>query len=198
MLKEALKNHHIILASGSPRRQEFFKNLDLDFEIQLKPVNEVYPDHLTHFEISNYLAELKATPFRSDLKAKDILITSDTIVWHNNKALGKPKDERDAFHILKSLSHDTHEVITSVSFTTKTTTNTLYAVTKVTFKTLTDEEILYYIKTAQPFDKAGAYGIQEWIGQIGVTKLEGSYFNVMGLPTHLVYKTLNDLAEQTP
>lgn len=197
MLKETLKNHHIILASGSPRRQEFFKNLGLDFEIRLKPVKEDYPEQLTHFEISNYLAELKARPFKADLNANDILITSDTIVWHNNKALGKPKDETDAFNILKSLSNTTHEVITSVCFTTKTSQKTLYATTKVTFKAFTDEEILYYIKTAQPFDKAGAYGIQEWIGQIGVTKLEGSYFNVMGLPTHLVYQTLNDFAAQS-
>ena len=196
MLKEKLKNYNIILASGSPRRQQFFKDLGLDFEIRLKPVKEEYPNKLTHFEISDYLAQLKATPFKDELQHNDILITSDTIVWHNNKALGKPTDEVDAFQILKSLSNATHEVITSVCFTTKKTSKTLYSVTKVSFKDFTDEEILYYIKTAKPFDKAGAYGIQEWIGQVGVTKLEGSYFNVMGLPTHLVYQTLNNLAEQ--
>lgn len=195
MLNEKLKNHHIILASGSPRRQEFFRNLNLEFEIRLKPVKEEYPDRLTHFEISNYLAQLKALPFKEELKLNDILITSDTIVWHNKKALGKPRDENEAFSILKSLSDQTHEVITSVCFTTPTFEKTLYSITKVAFKNLTDEEIKYYIKTAKPFDKAGAYGIQEWIGQIGVTKLEGSYFNVMGLPTHLVYKTLNDIAD---
>ncbi|MFI1770534.1 Maf-like protein [Thalassobellus citreus] len=194
MLNEKLKDYHIILASGSPRRQEFFKNLGLDFEIRLKPVKEEYPERLTHFEISNYLAQLKALPFKDELQEKDILITSDTIVWHNNKALGKPRDENEAFSILKSLSNETHEVITSVCFTTKTYEKTLHAITKVAFKSLTDEEILYYIKTAKPYDKAGAYGIQDWIGQIGVTKLEGSYFNVMGLPVHLVYKTLNELA----
>ena len=196
MLKEKLKNYNIILASGSPRRQQFFKDLGLDFEIRLKPVKEEYPNKLTHFEISDYLAQLKATPFKDELENNDILITSDTIVWHNNKALGKPTDEADAFQILKSLSNATHEVITSVCFTTKKKSKTLYSVTKVSFKDFTDEEILYYIKTAKPFDKAGAYGIQEWIGQVGVTKLEGSYFNVMGLPTHLVYQTLNNLAEQ--
>ncbi len=195
MLNEKLKNHHIILASGSPRRQEFFKNLGLDFEIILKPVKEEYPPRLTHFEISNYLAQLKALPFKDELNDKDILITSDTIVWHNNKALGKPRDKDEAFSILKSLSSATHEVITSVCFTTKTYEKTLHAITKVTFKSLTDDEIKYYINTYKPFDKAGAYGIQEWIGQIGVTKLEGSYFNVMGLPTHLVYKTLNDIVD---
>lgn len=195
MINEKLKDYHIILASGSPRRQEFFKNLGLDYEIRLKPVKEEYPKRLTHFEISNYLAQLKALPFKDELQQNDILITSDTIVWHNNKALGKPRDENEAFKILKSLSNETHEVITSVCFTTKTYEKTLHAITKVTFKNLSDEEILYYIKTYKPFDKAGAYGIQEWIGQIGVTKLEGSYFNVMGLPIHLVYKTLNDIVE---
>ncbi|MDD7887898.1 Maf-like protein [Flavivirga sp. 57AJ16] len=197
MLNEQLKNHRIILASGSPRRQAFFKDLGLDFDIILKPVKEEYPPRLAHFEISNYLAQLKALPFKNELKDNDILITSDTIVWHHNKALGKPRDKEEAFSIIKSLSNATHEVITSVCFTTKTYEKTLHAITKVTFKDLTNEEIEYYISTCKPFDKAGAYGIQEWIGQIGVTKLEGSYFNVMGLPTHLVYKTLNDIANKS-
>lgn len=197
MLNEKLKKHRIILASGSPRRQEFFKNLGLDFEIQLKPVKEEYPPRLTHFEISNYLAQLKALPFKKQLLPNDILITSDTIVWNDNTALGKPRDADDAFRILKSLSNQTHEVITSVCFTSTNFEKTLHDITKVTFKELSDEEILFYIKTYKPFDKAGAYGIQEWIGQIGVTKIEGSYFNVMGLPVHLVYKTLNTIAETT-
>ena len=197
MLNDKLKSYHLILASGSPRRQEFFKNLGLDFEIRLKPVKEEYPPRLTHFEITNYLAQLKALPFKNELKPNDILITSDTIVWHGNKALGKPRNDDDAFRILKSLSDKTHEVITSVCFTTTNFEKTLHNITKVTFKPLTNEEILHYINTYKPFDKAGAYGIQEWIGQIGVTKLEGSYFNVMGLPVHLVYKTLNAIA-QTP
>jgi len=197
MLNEKLKKHRIILASGSPRRQEFFKNLGLDFEIQLKPVKEEYPPRLTHFEISNYLAQLKALHFKKQLLPNDILITSDTIVWNDNTALGKPRDADDAFRILKSLSNQTHEVITSVCFTTTNFEKTLHDITKVSFKELSDEEILFYIKTYKPFDKAGAYGIQEWIGQIGVTKIEGSYFNVMGLPVHLVYKTLNTIAETT-
>ena len=196
MLNDKLKNYHIILASGSPRRQEFFKTLGLDFEIRLKPIAEDFPPRLKHFEISDYLAQLKALPFKNELKENDILITSDTIVWHNNQALGKPKNDIDAFNILKSLSNTTHEVITSVCFTTKNFEKTLNASTKVTFKNLTDQEIQYYIKTCKPFDKAGAYGIQEWIGQIGVTKIEGSYFNVMGLPTHIVYKTLNDIVNE--
>ncbi|WP_136481403.1 Maf-like protein [Cognatitamlana onchidii] len=196
MLHEKLKNHHLILASGSPRRQTFFKDLGLDFEVRLKPIKEEYPPRLRHFEICNYLAQLKALAFKKELNPKDILITSDTIVWHNNKALGKPLDENDAFLILKTLSNTTHEVISSVCFTTIDYEKTLHSITKVTFKSLSDEEINYYLKTFKPFDKAGAYGIQDWIGQIGVTKIEGSYFNVMGLPTHLVYKTLNSIAER--
>ena len=194
MLNQKLKNHNIILASASPRRQEFFKNLGLDFEVRLKPIKEEYPPRLTHFEICNYLAQLKALPFKAELTPNDILITSDTIVWHNNKALGKPRDAAEAFSILKTLSDTTHEVITSVCFTTTTSEKTIHNITKVTFKELSDAEINFYIKNHKPFDKAGAYGIQDWIGQIGVIKIEGSYFNVMGLPVHAVYKTLNDMA----
>lgn len=197
MLHDNLKNYNIILASGSPRRQQFFKDLGLDFSIRLKPVEEIYPKRLNHFEISDYLAQLKALPFKEELQANDILITSDTIVWHNNKALGKPKTEQEAFAMLQSLSNNTHEVITSVCFTSKTYEKTLHAITKVTFKALTDQEINYYINSYKPFDKAGAYGIQEWIGYIGVTQIEGSYFNVVGLPVHIVYKVLNDIVSKT-
>ncbi len=193
MLNEKLKSYHIILASGSPRRQQFFKELGLDFEVRLKPVNEVFPQHLRHSEITDYLAQLKSQPFNDELKVNDILITSDTIVWHINKAIGKPKDKQDAFNMIRSLSGKTHEVITSICFKTKTSQKIVHDITKVTFKDFTEEEIWYYIKNYNPLDKAGAYGIQEWIGHIGVTKIEGSYFNVMGLPVHLVYKTLNDM-----
>ena len=168
----------------------------MDFEIRLKPIKEDYPSRLKHFEISDYLAQLKALPFKNELKDNDILITSDTIVWHDNKALGKPLDALDAFSMLKSLSNTTHEVITSICFTTTTFEKTLNDITKVTFKNLTDQEIHYYIKTYAPLDKAGAYGIQEWIGQIGVTNIEGSYFNVMGMPIHLVYKLLDDIVNE--
>ncbi|WP_452597296.1 Maf-like protein [Pontimicrobium sp. MEBiC01747] len=196
MLNDKLKNHTIILASGSPRRQQFFKDLGVDFEIRLKPIKEEYPPTLRHFEITNYLAQLKSMPYLKDLKDNDILITSDTIVWHNEQALGKPRSDAEAFSILSSLSGQTHEVITSVCMRTNSYQKTVSNVTKVTFKTFTEDEIWYYINTYKPFDKAGAYGIQEWIGLIGVTKLEGSYFNVMGLPTHLVYETLNVIAEK--
>ncbi|MCK8482083.1 Maf-like protein [Psychroserpens algicola] len=195
MINYKLATYHIILASGSPRRQQFFNELGLDFEIRLKPVDESYPDRLRHFEISDYLAQLKSLPFKNELQDKEILITSDTIVWHNQKALGKPKDAQEAFDMLSSMSGTTHEVITSICFTTPTTQKTVNAVTKVTFKVLTEDEINHYITTYQPFDKAGAYGIQEWIGQIGIVNIEGSYTNVVGLPTHLLYKTLNSMVQ---
>ena len=193
MLKEKLKNYNLILASASPRRQQFFKDLDLDFQIQLKPVVEEYPKRLRHFEITDYLAQLKSLPFKANLQDNDILVTSDTIVWHNEKALGKPRDKDEAFQILKALSNTTHEVITSVCFTTKSSEKTVSNVTKVTFKELTDEEINYYLDNYKPYDKAGAYGIQDWIGYIAITKIEGSHYNVMGLPLHLVYQTLLEI-----
>ena len=193
MLREKLKNYNLILASGSPRRQQFFKDLDLDFEIRLKEIEEVYPPELKGFEITDFLAELKSYAFDGALKENDLLITSDTIVWHNNIALGKPKDEQDAFKTLQSLSNATHEVITSVCFKTMDTTTVFHETTKVTFNAISDEAIQYYISNYKPYDKAGAYGIQEWIGAIAVSKIEGSYANVMGLPVDKVYEYLNQL-----
>ncbi|MEO7977100.1 Maf-like protein [Flavobacterium sp.] len=193
MLREKLKKYNLILASGSPRRQQFFKDLDLDFEIRLKDIEELYPSALQAVEITNFLAELKANAFHGELKPNDILITSDTIVWHQNKALGKPKHAEDAFIMIKSLSNTTHEVITSVCFKTDKHLTLLHDITKVTFNTISDEDILYYIKKHQPYDKAGAYGIQEWLGFMAVAKVEGSYTNVMGLPTAKVYEYLSTL-----
>jgi len=194
MLRDKLKNYKIILASGSPRRQQFFKDLDLDFEIRLKEIEEIFPPELQREEITNYLAQLKAAAFEGELNSNEILVTSDTIVWHNKKAVGKPKDAQDAFAILKSLSNATHEVITSVCFKSNLKTEVLYEITKVTFNELSDEAIAYYIENYKPFDKAGAYGIQEWIGFIGVSKIEGSYANVIGLPVDKVYQYLTNLA----
>ena len=193
MLREKLKYHNIILASGSPRRQAFFKELDLDFTIQVKEVEEIYSDKLNHSNITDYLSQLKASVF-TDLNENDILITSDTIVWLNGKALGKPKGYKDAKLMLQNLSGEMHEVITSVCFTSEEFQITVNDVTRVWFKNLSEEEIDFYIKNYKPFDKAGSYGIQEWIGYIGIEKIEGCYFNVMGLPTRLVYKTLSEIA----
>ena len=193
MLKEKLKKYTLILASGSPRRQQFFKDLDLDFEIRLKEIEEIYPPELKAVEITDYLAKLKANAFEGDLKANEILVTSDTIVWHENKALGKPKNAQEAFEMIKSMSNKTHEVITSVCFKTNSASVLLNDVTKVTFNELSDEAILYYIENYKPYDKAGAYGIQEWFGFMAVSKVEGSYTNVMGLPTAKVYKYLSTL-----
>lgn len=193
MLATKLANYSLILASGSPRRQQFFKDLNLDFEIRLKEIEEVYPPELKAGAITDYLAELKANAFEGELNENEILITSDTIVWHNNQALGKPKDKQDAFAILKSLANATHEVITSVCFKTKDKIELLSDTTKVTFNDMTDEVIHYYLDNYNPYDKAGAYGIQEWIGFVGVSKIEGSYTNVMGMPTDKVFNYLNHL-----
>ncbi|CAM1344041.1 Maf family nucleotide pyrophosphatase [Tenacibaculum amylolyticum] len=193
MLKEKLAPYNIILASGSPRRQQFFKDLDLDFEIRLKEVEEIYPEHLKSAEITEFLADLKSKPFDSELTEKDLLITSDTIVWLNNTALGKPKNYDEAFTMLKSLSNTTHEVITSISIKSLTFQKIISDSTLVYFKELSNEEIDYYINTYKPYDKAGSYGIQEWIGKIGIDKIEGSYFTVMGLPVHKLYKELMNL-----
>lgn len=190
MLKEKLKDYNIILASGSPRRQLFFKELGMDFEIRLKDVEEIYDENLKAEAITNYLAELKADAFSTELTDIDILVTSDTIVWHEGKALGKPKDYNDALKMLQSLSGKTHEVITSVCICTKNKKDTFYQITRVTFNTLSDEEICYYLDNYQPFDKAGSYGIQEWIGLVAIARIDGSYANVVGLPVDKVYQHL--------
>ena len=189
MLKEQLKDYNVILASGSPRRQQFFKELDPDFIIDVRSVEELFPDHFKGTQITDHLSKLKASVF-TDLQPKDILITSDTIVWHQSKALNKPQDREEAYAMISSLSGNTHEVITSVCFTQKNKQHIINDTTKVTFKELTTEEINYYIDNFQPYDKAGGYGIQEWFGYIAVTNIQGSYFNVMGMPLHKVYKML--------
>ncbi|MBZ9630342.1 Maf-like protein [Salegentibacter sp. LM13S] len=194
MLKDLLKNKEIILASGSPRRHQFFKDLDIPFKADVRPVKEICPDYLKKEEITDFLAQLKAEAFQKELKQDQILITSDTIVYNEEKAMGKPETALEAKEMLKSLSGKTHSVFTSVCFTTQNHQSTVNCETKVTFKELTSGEIDYYVDNFKPFDKAGGYAIQEWIGLIGITNLEGSYFNVVGLPTHLVYNELIDLS----
>ena len=195
MLKEKLNKINIILASGSPRRQQFFKEMDLHYTIRLKEIEEIYPEHLQAEEITNFLAELKASAFENELEENDVLVTSDTIVWLNGKALGKPKDYDDAFKMLQQLANQTHEVITSVCLKSIVKTDIFHCVTKVTFANLSDEAIKYYLDNYQPFDKAGSYGIQDWIGLIGISKIEGSYTNVVGLPTEMLFQKLMNYAE---
>jgi len=195
-LATKLEKHKLILASGSPRRKKFFEDIGLVFEIRLKPVEEVYPKHLIGKEIPAYLAELKASVFKAELKPMDILVTSDTVVWHNNKSLAKPLDNNEAIEMLQKLSGAWHEVITAVCFTTATNQHTITATTRVKFATLNTQEINYYIETYKPFDKAGAYGIQEWIGAIAIEAIDGSYTNVVGLPTQLVYKELLKICDE--
>ena len=193
-LAEKLKNHKLILASGSPRRKKFFEDLGLDFEIRIKPVEEVYPEELNGVEIATYLAELKASVFKGELKENEILVTSDTVVWYNNESLAKAVDKNEAIEMLQKLSGQWHDVITSVCFTTSTNQKTLSSNTKVKLAELSSAEINYYVSTFKPFDKAGAYGIQEWIGLIAIEEIKGLYTNVVGLPTQLVYKTLMNMA----
>lgn len=195
MLKDKLNTINIILASGSPRRQQFFKEMDLHYTIRLKEIEEIYPEHLQAEEITNFLAELKANAFENELKENDVLVTSDTIVWLNGKALGKPKDYDDAFQMLQQLANQTHEVITSVCLKSMDKTEVFHCVTKVTFANLSDEAIRYYLDNYQPFDKAGSYGIQDWIGLVGISKIEGSYTNVVGLPTEMLFQKLMNYAK---
>jgi septum formation protein len=167
------------------------RELDVDFEIRLKDVAEIYPDHLQGAEITDFLAKLKADALGDTLTDEEIAITSDTIVWHHNKALGKPKDYNDAFAMLQSLQGKTHEVITSVCIKTKAKADVFNETTRVTFNPLTDDEIKYYLDHYKPFDKAGSYGIQEWIGLVAIARIDGSYANVVGMPVDKVYQYLS-------
>lgn len=188
-----IDDYKIILASQSPRRHYLLKEIGLEFEIKLKQfVDESYPDHLKKEEIPLYIAQKKAKVFNNDLADNEILISADTIVWLNNKVIQKPIDQDDAIKILKELSGDCHQVYTGVCIKSNNKEILFSACTDVYFKKLTYPEIDYYINHFQPFDKAGAYGIQEWIGYIGVEKINGSFFNVMGLPIQKLYTELDD------
>jgi len=191
---KGIENYNIILASGSPRRQQFLKDLEIPFEVKLKPVDEDFPDHLYKTEIPEYLAKLKAEAY-TDLKPNGIIITGDTIVWHKDKALNKPVDKDEAFEMISSLQHSWHQVISAFCIRKGDRYVVKSDTTEVFFENLSDEDIWHYINTYKPYDKAGAYGIQEWIGQVGISKIIGSYFTVMGFPTHLFYKTLKNLIE---
>jgi len=188
-LRTKLADWHIILGSSSPRRQELLKGLALDFSVKTKEVDEIYPKELEGVAITDFLAKLKATAF-SDISKKELIITADTIVWLNDKALMKPKDREDAIQLLSKLSGNCHKVYTSVCLKSSKKTVVFSDETKVFFDVLTKEEIVYYVDNYKPYDKAGGYGAQDWIGYMGIKKLEGSYFNVMGLPVHRLYKEL--------
>jgi len=188
---ENLKQYRILLASKSPRRQDMLKDLGLEFELITKDgIEEIYPEGLDINEIPIFLSKLKADAFLEDMKINDLLITADTIVCIGNEVLGKPKDKADAQKMLRNLSGKSHQVISGVCLKTKDKEVSFSTATKVVFKNLTDDEIEYYIDNYKPFDKAGAYGIQEWIGYIGIESIEGSYFNVVGLPIQRLYTEL--------
>ena len=190
MLVAHLKDKNLILASGSPRRKFFLEELGLKFEIRLKEVKDTWEEVDADQLPDNYLALLTAEPFEGELKKNDVLITADTIVWHENQAIGKPKDRNDAVNMLNKLSNSTHTVYSSVAITTDQTQRLINDKTKVKFKKLTHQEIEYYITNFKPFDKAGSYGIQEWLGYIGIENIEGSFFNVMGFPVQKFYEAL--------
>lgn len=187
------EHFHFILASKSPRRQQLLKDAGMEFEVVTRDFDESYPAHLKSSAIAEYLSASKAKCFSLDeLRQNDVVITADTVVWCNNLVLDKPKDFNDAFNIIRMLSGNTHEVITGVTFRSLSGDHTFSETTFVTFDRLSDQEIEYYINNFRPFDKAGAYGIQEWIGITGNSTIEGSYFNVMGLPVNRLLRELRN------
>lgn len=188
---KAIRNYKLILASNSPRRRELLAGLGLEFEVRVLPgINETYPADLSGGDIPLYISREKAAAYRSSLAADELLITADTIVWLDGKVLEKPTDEADAHRMLRALSGKTHQVFTGVCLTTTERQVAFSCCTDVTFCTLTDEEIDYYVSHYRPLDKAGAYGVQEWIGYVGVEHIEGSFFNVVGLPVQRLYQAL--------
>ena len=187
------QNNKLILASASPRRQQLLAGLDLNFEILIPEVEEIYPESLKAADVPVFLSELKSEAFKNQfgIEKNTIVITADTVVILNDKIIGKPKDEQDAIQILQRLSGNKHTVITGVCLRDEKKTVSFSARSEVYFKNLSTEEIEYYVQNYQPLDKAGAYGIQEWIGYIGIEKIEGSFYNVMGLPTRKLWEELN-------
>ncbi|WP_040371243.1 Maf-like protein [Butyricimonas synergistica] len=189
----SIKNYKLILASASPRRQQLMKDAGLTFEVRLKKIVEDYPKDLPLEKVPEYLSKVKAEAFREELQPDEVLVTADTVVCIHGKILGKPANRAEAIGMLQELSGNRHLVVTGVSVTTKTKQISFSALTNVFFKELSDEEIEYYVDVYKPFDKAGAYGIQEWIGYIGIERIEGSFYNVMGLPVQKLYETLRML-----
>lgn len=190
-----VEGYKVILASNSPRRKELLGGLGIDFEVRtLSDIDESYPNALRGEDIPMFISGKKAEAYKQGMADDEMIITADTIVYDNGQVLGKPKNRGEAVQMLKVLSGHAHEVITGVSIVTKKKTVQFASTSKVTFAALTDEEIAYYVDTYKPYDKAGAYGIQEWIGYVAVTRIEGSYFNVMGLPIQKLYSELKKIS----
>jgi len=194
IMLDNLKEYKIILASNSPRRKELLGGLGITYEVKTLPdIDESYPEDLDAEEIPLHIARNKADAYRSMMQPNELIVTADTIVWLDGMVLGKPKDETDACRMLRCLSGKTHQVVTGVCLTTLEKQRCFATVTDVTFAELTEEEINYYVSRYRPLDKAGAYGIQEWIGYIGVQNISGSYFNVVGLPIQRLYTELKNM-----
>lgn len=194
MILDNLKKYKVILASNSPRRKDLLAGLGVEYEVRTMPdVDESYPSTLKGADIPLYISQEKANAYRSMLQSDELMITADTIVWLEGEVLGKPADRAEAISMLQRMSGCTHEVYTGVSITTTEWQRSFAVQTEVKFATLTNEEIAYYVDRFQPMDKAGAYGVQEWIGFIGVEHIEGSYFNIMGLPVQRLYKELKEI-----
>ena len=190
ILSDRLKPYQVVLVSQSTRRRELLKGLEIDFTATSVDADESYPSHLQGEQVPCYITQAKADAYKALLKENTLAITADTVVSINGQILGKPADKAEAMAMLRTLSGNKHEVITAVCIFTKNTEQLFYAVSEVYFKPLTNQEIEHYIDTYQPFDKAGSYGVQEWIGYIGIEKIVGSYYNVMGLPIQRLYQEL--------
>jgi len=192
MIIDDLNKYRIILASRSPRRQQLLQELGIKFEVVVRDYDESYPEELKGKEIAEYLSGEKARHYLAEIKDNEIIITADTIVWCNDKVLGKPADAEEAKNMIRELSGNVHDVITGVTLLSNKKEKTFTDLTRVTFEEMSGEEISYYVENFKPFDKAGAYGIQEWIGITACSRIEGSYFNVVGLPVQKLYKELKE------
>ena len=192
ILLEKIKDYNVILASNSPRRRQLLADLGIDFEVRvLKGIDESYPPTLPVMEIAEHISQKKAHAYRQAMADHELIITADTVVILGDEVLGKPADEAQACHMLRELSGKTHKVVTGVTLATTSKIKSFSVVTDVEFASLSDEDIAHYVNNYKPLDKAGAYGIQEWIGCMGVKHISGSFYNVMGLPLHRLYTELS-------
>ncbi len=182
MLNKLLKDYNIVLGSNSPRRKQYLTDLGFSFTVRASDIDESYPEELVREQITDYIAKAKADAIELQ-HDNEIIITSDTTVWNNRTSLGKPENRDEAYTMLKSLCGHEHEVISSVCLKSKDRVSVFHCITKVSFSDLSDEALYFYIDQYKPYDKAGAYGIQEWIGLVGIDKIDGSYTNIVGLPT---------------